>query len=114
MNIFEAAEPKNKKLEYAVFFDQKLEINQVAQLYVEVMTQLFDIQPETFFSTDLGNMIGLTKEPKKTNTRQAASINDTYFIEANMDSISKFIRIKKALTIFECEDELIIKYAELT
>jgi uncharacterized protein with ParB-like and HNH nuclease domain len=114
LNIFEAAEPKNKKLEYAVFFDQKLEINQVAQLYVEVMTQLFDIQPETFFSTDLGNMIGLTKEPKKTNTRQAASINDTYFIEANMDSISKFIRIKKALTIFECEDELIIKYAELT
>jgi len=33
-------------------------------------------------------------------------------MEANIDSIGKFDRIKHALTIFGFEDELIIKYAK--
>lgn len=110
-NIFDADDPTNKKLEYAIFFDQKLEITQVAQLYVEVVKILFELQPELFFSTDLGEKIGLTKNPQDANTRQAAQITDTYFIEANMDSVNKFNRIKHALSLFECEDELVIKYA---
>jgi len=39
-------------------------------------------------------------------------INDTYFIEGNIDNKGKFDRIKQALTIFDLEDELMIKYAE--
>ena len=112
INIFDAEAPTHKKLEYAVFFDQKLEVNQVAQLYVEVIKQLFDIQPETFFTTELGGRIGLTKSPESDHVRQAVAINDTYFIEANIDNIRKFSRMKEALEIFECEDELSIKYAE--
>ena len=112
VNIFEAEDPKFKKLEYAIFFDQKLEISQVAKLYLEVFKQLFDIQPETFFTTDLAEKITLTKNPKEGNPRQAIPINDTYFIEGNIDNIGKFEKIKHALTIFDSEDELIIKYAE--
>lgn len=112
VNIFEAENPKFKKLEYAIFFDQKLEITQVAKLYLEVFKQLFDIQPETFFTTDLAEKITLTKNPKEGNPRQALPINDTYFIEGNIDNISKFEKIKHALTIFDSEDELTIKYAE--
>ncbi|MDO9578667.1 MAG: DUF262 domain-containing protein [Candidatus Cloacimonadales bacterium] len=112
VNIFEADDPKFKKLEYAIFFDQKLEITKVAKLYVEVFKQLFDLQPETFFTTDLAEKITLTKNPKEGNPRQAIQINDTYFIEGNIDNIGKFERIKHALTIFDSEDELIIKYAE--
>ena len=112
INIFDAEDPKHKKLEYAVFFDQKIEVNQVAKLYVEVFKKLFDLQPETFFTTELGTRIGLTKQPAEGNTRQAISINDTYFIEGNIDNIGKFDRIKQALTIFGFEDELMIKYAE--
>lgn len=112
VNIFEAEDPKFKKLEYAIFFDQKLEITQVAKLYLEVFKQLFDIQPETFFTTDLAEKITLTKNPKEGNPRQALPINDTYFIEGNIDNISKFEKIKHALTIFDSEDELTIKYAE--
>ena len=103
---------KFKKLEYAIFIDQKLEITQVAKLYLEVFKQLFDIQPETFFTTDLAEKITLTKNPKEGNPRQALPINDTYFIEGNIDNISKFEKIKHALTIFDSEDELTIKYAE--
>lgn len=112
VNIFEAEDPKFKKLEYAIFFDQKIEVNQVAKLYVEVFKQLFDLQPETFFTTDLSEKITLTKSPKEGNPRQAVKINDTYFIEGNLGNVDKFEKIKYALTIFDSEDELIIKYAE--
>lgn len=112
INIFDAEDPKHKKLEYAVFFDQKIEVNQVAKMYVEVFKKLFDLQPETFFTTELGTRIGLTKQPTEGNPRQPIAINDTYFIEGNIDNVGKFDRIKQALTIFDFEDELMIKYAE--
>jgi uncharacterized protein with ParB-like and HNH nuclease domain len=112
VNIFDAEEPRYKKLEYAIFFNQKLEITQVAKLYVEVIRQLFDLQPETFFTSDIGQRISLSKNPVEDNLRQAVSLNDTYFIESHMDNESKFARIKQALTIFGFEDELIIKYAD--
>ena len=112
INIFEADDPKFKKLEYAIFFDQKLEVNQVAKLYLEVFKQLFDLQPEVFFTTELGTKIGLTKNPIEGNPRQPVAINDTYFIEGNVDNISKFDRLKQALKIFNFEDELMIKYAQ--
>lgn len=112
VNIFDAEDPKFKKLEYAIFFNQRLEINQVAKLYIEVFKQLFDLQPETFFTSDLGQKISLTKIPVEDSLRQAVSLNDTYFIEANIDNVGKFDRIKHALTIFGFEDELVIKYAD--
>lgn len=49
VNIFEAEDPKNKKLEYAIFFDQKIKVTQITKLYIEVFKQLFDLHPETFF-----------------------------------------------------------------
>ena len=112
VNIFEAEDPKHKKLEYAIFFDQKLEVSQVAKLYLEVFKQLFDLQPETFFISYLAEKITLTKSPTKGNPRQPIQLNDTYFIEGNIDNIGKFEKIKHALTIFDSEDELTIKYAE--
>ncbi len=112
INIFDAEDPKFKKLEYAIFFNQKLEVTQVAKLYIEVFKQLFDLQPETFFTSDIGKRISLTKMPKDDDVRQAVPLNETYFIEANIDNVGKFDRIKQALTIFGFEDELSIKYAD--
>ena len=110
VNIFEAEDPKHKKLEYAIFLDQKLEIREVAKLYVEVFKQLFELQPETFFTSEIGQRIGLTKNPVEGSPRQPIAINDTYFIESNLDNIGKFDRIKQALTLLNLEDELTIKY----
>lgn len=112
INIFDAEDPKHKKLEYAIFFNQKLEVTQVAKLYIEVFRQLFDLQPETFFTSEIGDRLSLTKTPSTFGLRQAVSISETYFIEANIDNMGKFDRIKQALTIFGFEDELLIKYAE--
>jgi len=112
VNIFDAEDPKHKKLEYAIFFNQKLEVTQVAKLYIEVFKQLFDLQPETFFTSEIGDRLSLTKTPEANGLRQAVPISETYFIEANIDNMGKFDRIKQALTIFGFEDELSIKYAD--
>src|SRR5574344_1567192 len=112
VNIFDAEDPKHKKLEYAIFFDQRLEVNQVAKLYIEVFKQLFDLRPETFFTSDIGHTISLSRTPTEDCLSTALSLNDTYFIEGNIDNIGKFDRIKQALTVFGFEDELIIKYAD--
>ncbi len=110
VNIFNAEEPTFKKLEYVIFFDQKLEISTVSKLYLEVMKTLFDLHPQTFFTSDLAEKLSLTKD---SNTcRQALPINETYFIESNLDNKGKFERIKRALTVFDFEDELTIKYQE--
>jgi len=112
INIFDAEDPKHKKLEYAIFFNQKLEVTQVAKLYIEVFKQLFDLQPETFFTSEIGDRLSLTKTPETDRLRQAVQISETYFIEANIDNVGKFDRIKQALTIFGFEDELSIKYSD--
>jgi uncharacterized protein with ParB-like and HNH nuclease domain len=112
INIFDAEDPKHKKLEYAIFFNQKLEVTQVAKLYIEVFKQLFDLLPETFFTSEIGDRLSLTKTPETAGLRQAVPISETYFIEANIDNMGKFDRIKQALTIFGFEDELSIKYAD--
>lgn len=112
VNIFDAEDPRHKKLEYAIFFDQKLEVTQVAKLYVEIMKQLFDLQPEAFFNSEIGQRISLSKNPDEDGLRQPVSLNDTYFIESHMNNEAKFDRIKQALTVFGFEDELIIKYAD--
>ena len=112
VNIFDADEPKHKKLEYAIFFDQKLNISQVSKLYSVVLQQLFDLQPETFFTTDLAEKLNLTKKPSEKGIRQAIQLNENYYIEGNIDNIGKFEKIKHALTLYGFEDELIIKYQE--
>jgi len=112
VNIFDAEEPKHKRLEYAVFFNDRLEVTQVAKLYSEVFQKLFELQPETFFSSELGKRLSLTKNPDADRLRQPIPVNDFYFIEANIDNMGKFDRIKQALTIFDIEDELYIKYAD--
>jgi uncharacterized protein with ParB-like and HNH nuclease domain len=112
INIFDAEDPKHKKLEYAIFFNQKLEVTQVAKLYIEVFRQLFDLQPETFFTSEIADRLSLTKTPESSGLRHAVSISETYFIESNIDNMGKFDRIKQALTIFGFEDELLVKYAE--
>jgi len=112
INIFDAEDPTHKRLEYAIFFNQKLDFNQVAKLYVEVFKQLFDLQPETFFASEIGDRLSLTKTPESNSLRQAVQISETYYIESGYSNKDKFDRIKQALTIFGFEDELSIKYAD--
>ncbi len=111
INIFDAETPKSKKLEYAIFFGEKIVTSQFIKLYVEIFKYLFNKQNETFFVTDLGESIKLTDDKKK--LVRAHKISKIYYIEGCLDNETKFERIKKALKIFRYEDALTIKYAKL-
>jgi uncharacterized protein with ParB-like and HNH nuclease domain len=113
INIFDAEDPTFKKLEYAIFFDQKIVVKQVAQLYVEIFKILFELQPDTFFTTEIGLKIGLTKKDTGADSKRTpAKLTDTYFIESGYSNKDKFEKIKIALKVFEFQDELMIKYSE--
>ncbi len=109
INIFDAEEPRFKRLEYAVFLSNRLHVTQVAKLYVEVIEQLLVLQPEAFQGTKLGERIQLTAEPD--TLRQAVRVAEGYFVEGNIDSTSKFERLKLALSELGMEEELFIKFA---
>jgi len=92
----------------ASFFGNKIVVRQVTRLYVEIFSQLFDIQPDAFVSTKLGERIQITSNIG--SLRDPLKIADGYYIEGNIDSNSKFDRMKAALSELQIEDELLIKY----
>ena len=109
VNIFEAEEPKFKKLEYAVFLGNRLWVTQVSRLYVEVIQRLLSEQPDAFHGTKLGDRIQLAADPA--SLRQSVQVAEGYFVEGNIDSTTKFERMKFTLTELGLEDELFIKFA---
>jgi uncharacterized protein with ParB-like and HNH nuclease domain len=106
--LFDAPEPKHKKLEYYTYKDELVVTKEFSKMYNHIITDLFTESPSKFLLTDLKEALGLTTDKNK--PRSAYSINDTYYIEVNTDSNSKFNKLKKVLTVFEIEDELVIKY----
>jgi uncharacterized protein with ParB-like and HNH nuclease domain len=111
INIFEVDDPTGKKMEYYIFFDQRVSVPTVTHLYVYIFRQLFDLRPELFFNTNITNRIVLTTNPSEYGNRQFDKLNDTYYLCVNFSNQEKFERIKEALMIFGFKDELIIKFA---
>lgn len=110
VNIFDAEDPKCKKLEHVVFFDEKLDITTPTDLYRQVFATLMDLHPEALISSEISPKLGLCQT--RDALRSPTEINSSYFIETNMDSRNKFELIKAALTLLGYKDELFIKYAE--
>ena len=98
------------QLDYALFFDQRLDIKNISDLYLHVLRSLFELNPEVFFSLEIKEKIGLTSQ--KETLREARPIGDTYFVEINHDSKNKFDRIKILLRAMDLTDELFIKYKQ--
>ena len=111
VNIFDADDPTNKRLEYAIFFDQTLSIRNVTDLYVLVLKQLFDQHTETFLNPAFKRKIGLVSSPPSAGNIQYTRLNDMYFIKTTFSSLEKFRLLKDVLVELDCEEELIIKYA---
>ena len=109
-NIFQAEDPTNKKLDYIIFLDEKKNIKNVTELYADIVRQLLELQPNTFFNTDIAQNILLTRKEEKNKLNGPLEINDIWFIEGKLSNIDKFRKIKHILSIFNLEDDLIIKY----
>jgi hypothetical protein len=113
ISIFEAGDPTHRKLQYAVFFNERLDVQTVSQLYVSVIKRLFKMRPDLFLDSHLGAQVKLTAISRGSTIREVATINDEYVIETNLNSKDKFEKIKEALSIFGFVDKLNIKYAQL-
>ena len=61
INIFDAENPTSKKLNYAILFDQKLEVRNVSELLTEVNKTLFELNPQSYFASALGEKLNLTR-----------------------------------------------------
>ncbi len=109
VSIFEAEDPTGRKLEYAVFADERHDVTTVSDLYVLVMRELYARNPEPFFASPLRDRLRLTKNPS--DCRNAIELREGYFIEGNHSSLAKFERIQEALSLFDAEDDLSIRYA---
>ncbi len=109
VSIFEAEDPTGRKLEYAVYADERHDITTLSELYSIVMLDLYTRNPEPFFTSNLRERLCLTKNQQ--DCRSVAELRDGYYIESNLSSLDKFERIQEALTLYNAEDDLAIKYA---
>lgn len=105
-NIFDAEKPTFKKLEYFIFEDNKVEEDTVAQMYFFVLRAFFRKNSEVMVSGQ--DILKITRNPS--DFREARELENGWYIESNIDSNSKFTVLKKLLSLFEMEEELIIKY----
>jgi len=110
VNIFDAEDPTHKRLEYAILFDQKLDVKTITELYNHVMKALFELNPQVFFTDSIIAKLTLTKH--RGDCREAIQLNDTYYIEQHMSSKAKLDRLKLILTTLDFADELFIKYSK--
>jgi uncharacterized protein with ParB-like and HNH nuclease domain len=106
LNIFDAEKPTFKKLEYFIFENNRVEEDAIAQMYFYVLRNLFKKNSEVMVSGQ-----GILKITRNTSDfREARELENGWYIESNIDSNSKFSILKKLLSLFEMEEELIIKY----
>jgi len=106
-NIFDAESPTNKRLEYFIFENSKIEEDIFSQMYFYVIKRLFQLNSQLLISHQ--DILKITRN--MSDFRTAKEVENGWYIETNTDSHSKFLTLKKLLVLFELEDELFIKYA---
>ena len=109
-NIFDAESPTHKVLEYFIFENTKIEEDTVAQMYFYIIKSLYEKNSQLLLSNQ--DVLKITR--KSSDFRASKEVVNGWFIESNIDNNSKFTSLKKLLTLFEMEDELIIKYLSST
>ncbi|MEI7523437.1 MAG: DUF4268 domain-containing protein [Mariniphaga sp.] len=105
-NIFDSESPTFKKLEYYIFENTKVEEDTIAQMYFNVIRNLYEKNSQLLVSKQ--DVFKITRI--LTDFRIFQEIANGWYIEANIDSNTKFTNLKKLLTLFEMEDDLIVKY----
>lgn len=109
MNIFEIEDATRKNIDYVIFSNQKLtNITYYTELLQKVATDLFELEPNLFFSTKLTDKLKLTQD--KTLLGSPIPISSSYFIEGHGNANAILKRLRTILEAFEMEDELTIKF----
>lgn len=107
-NIMDVEGVTNKKLDYVIFFDQKLVFASFGEMYVSVVKSLFELQPELFFNTKIYEKLQFSKNQDE--LKRGAPLNDTYYIENRLSNENRISRLKYLLKELEAEDELFLNW----
>ncbi len=107
LNIFDAEPPTHKKLEYFIFENTKVETDAISKMYLYVLNELFRKNTQLIITQDLVKI-----NRNIDDFRSPQEISNGWFVETNLDSSSKFVYLKKLLSLFEMEEDLIIKYTD--
>ena len=106
-NIFDAESPRNKKLEYYIFENTRIEEDTIARMYIKIIQNLYEKNSQLLVSNQ--DVFKITRN--SADFRTPYEVINGWYVETNMDSNNKFINLKKVLTLFEMEDELFVKYS---
>lgn len=105
-NIFDADEPRNKKLEYFIFENTKVETDAVAQMYMYVLKELYHKNSQLL--TNGQQIFKITRDVQE--LRSGQELINGWYVEMNMDSNTKVNYLKKILSAYGLQDELMVKY----
>jgi uncharacterized protein with ParB-like and HNH nuclease domain len=105
-NIFDAESPRNKKLEYYIFENTKIEEDTIAQMYFSVIRNLYNKNSQLLVSNP--DVFKITKDVG--DFRAPQEVINGWYIETNIDSNTKFANLQRLLSLYQMEDDLIIKY----
>lgn len=105
-NIFDADEPRNKKLEYFIFENTKVETDAVAQMYMYVLKELYHKNSQLL--TNGQQIFKITRDVRE--LRSGQELINGWSVEMNMDSNTKVNYLKKILSTYGLQDELFVKY----
>jgi hypothetical protein len=75
-------------------------------MYFYVIRNLYEKNPQLLLSNP--EVLKITRNAS--DFRAAQEVINGWFVECNIDSNSKFAVLKKLLSLFEMEDELLVKY----
>ncbi len=107
--IYNAPDPRYKKLDYFIFRDEKIETGEVVKMYCYVLKKVFEENPAAFNHPELKQIIALTTDPSE--LRMPYAISSGYFVESHFDNNTKFRKLKALLTHFKLEDDLLINFS---
>ncbi len=96
-----------ESLSISFFEGEKVEEDTVAQMYFYIGRRLFEKNPQLLIE----NPDQLKISQHSEDFRAPEEIAAGWYIESNVDSVGKFSSLKKLLTLFGMEDDLLIKYA---
>ena len=93
VNIFNADKPTGQKLEYFIFEETRYEESHITQMYFIVLSELYTKNPQLLL--DSKEAVQLSRDPD--TFRSPQELINGYYIEANLDSNTKFRNLKRVL-----------------
>jgi uncharacterized protein with ParB-like and HNH nuclease domain len=117
INIFEIESLEKRKIEYYIFYEQKKNVKSVTDFFKSLVRQLFELESEKFFNTEIKQELKITDDENEYKTDNSnilshEKLDDEYYFCTHYGKNAILRRIKFILEIFGLEEDVFIKLGE--